>query len=242
MIITEKIKDKSKKFDCDSPVKIAFLGDSVTHGCFEVVEKQKGNFDCIYDHHAVYHARLKDKIESVFPNCCINIINAGISGGSAPHGAQRVDRDIISNSPDLAVVCFGLNDVFGGKDKLNVYISALASIFDKFKLEKIDTIFMTPNMMCTYAIPTLDGWIKGVAENCSSLQNNGVMDLYMNEAKNLCKSKGVTICDCYSAWKKLADSGADIPWLLANHVNHPTREMHALFTEMLFNTIFQIKC
>lgn len=240
MIITEKIRKKAQKFDSDSPVKIAFIGDSVTHGCFEVVEKQKGNFDCIYDHYAVYHARLKDKIESVFPNCSINIINAGISGGSAPQGAERVERDIISASPDLTVVCFGLNDVLGGKEKLDIYISALDSIFDKLNAKNIETIFMTPNMMCTYPIPTLDGWIKGVADNCSKMQNDGVLDLYINEAKKLCKEKNVTVCDCYMAWKKLADSGADIPWLLANHVNHPTREMHELFANMLFNTIFEL--
>lgn len=239
MKITEKIKRKSEKFDCDAPVKIAFLGDSVTHGCFEVIERKEGVFDCVYDQTSVYHSRLKRRIETVFPNCCVNIINAGISGGSAPHGDERLERDIISALPDLAVICFGLNDVFGGEEKLGVYISALKSIFGKLKKANIDTVFMTPNMMCTYAVPTIDGWIKGVADNCAKLQNSGVMDLYMNKAKLLCASANIPVCDCYSAWKKLAECGADIPWLLANHVNHPTREMHALFAEMLFETIFE---
>ena len=53
MRIVDKIKKKSEKFDCDSPVKIAFLGDSVTHGCFEVVEKREGAFECVYDQDAV---------------------------------------------------------------------------------------------------------------------------------------------------------------------------------------------
>lgn len=242
MNIIEKIKNKSEKFDCAAPVKIAFLGDSVTHGCFEVIEKKEGVFDCVYDQTAVYHSRLKRRIEAVFQNCCVNVINAGISGGSAPHGDARLERDIISASPDLAVICFGLNDVFGGKEKLSVYTSALNSIFNKLKQANIDTVFMTPNMMCTYAVPNLNGWIKGVADNCAELQNSGVMDLYINEAKLLCKSMNVAVCDCYSAWKRLAECGADIPWLLANRVNHPTREMHALFAEMLFDTIFKLNC
>lgn len=68
MVILEKIRVKSKNPAEDSPIKIAFLGDSVTHGCFEIIDKGDGRIDCVYDHEAVYHNRLKQKIEKVFPN------------------------------------------------------------------------------------------------------------------------------------------------------------------------------
>ena len=48
---------------------------------------------------------------------------------------------------------------------------------------------------------------------------------------------GITVCDVYSKWKKLAET-TDTTLLLANRINHPTREMHDLFADSLFETIF----
>ena len=51
MNIKEKIARKLTDASSERPVTIAFLGDSVTHGCFEVIEKPNrgGAIDCIYD-------------------------------------------------------------------------------------------------------------------------------------------------------------------------------------------------
>ena len=38
-------------------------------------------------------------------------------------------------------------------------------------------------------------------------------------------------------WKKLNET-QDINMLLANRINHPTKEMHELFADKLFKTIF----
>ncbi|MBQ6708207.1 MAG: hypothetical protein IJM97_04570, partial [Clostridia bacterium] len=43
--------------------------------------------------------------------------------------------------------------------------------------------------------------------------------------------------DCYGEWKKLSET-QDITYLLANRINHPTKEMHELFAQKLFETIF----
>lgn len=48
----------------------------------------------------------------------------------------------------------------------------------------------------------------------------------------------VKVCDCYKEWKKLSET-QDITYLLANRINHPTKEMHELFAESLFKTIFK---
>ena len=50
---------------------------------------------------------------------------------------------------------------------------------------------------------------------------------------------GVPVADCYSEWKKLYESGVHTTMLLANRINHPTREMHGLFADMLFKTILE---
>lgn len=234
-----KVREKTENPSCDSPLKLAFLGDSVTHGCFEIIEKGKDRFDCAYDHEAVYHSRLKRMIEQVFPNCPVGIINAGISGGNAQQGAERVARDVISARLDLAVVCFGLNDAFSGETGLPAYRQALSSIFRQLREAGIETVFMTPNMMCTDVCPGLAAdWLVKTAESCVKIQTGGTMDSYMQEAAEVCRQENVRLCDCYADWKRLYSLGADITWLLSNHINHPTREMHMLFAQKLFSAIF----
>jgi hypothetical protein len=71
----------------------------------------------------------------------------------------------------------------------------------------------------------------------AKMQNDGRMDTYMESAVALARKMGVTVCDCYAKWKELSET-QDITDLLANSINHPTREMHALFADMLFDCIF----
>lgn len=237
MKLQEKLRLKSQSPDCAPPVTLAFLGDSVTHGCFEIIQKADGRADCIYDHEAVYHARLKRRIEMVFPNCPVTVINAGLSGGNAVQAAERVRRDVLDAHPDLAVVCLGLNDVIS-ENGLAAYIDGLRSIFSQLRQAEVETVFMTPNMMCTYVCPQLpEGWLRQTGELCAAVQVGGKMDEYMESARQVCREERVTLCDCYADWKRLAALGADVPYLLANGINHPTREMHTLFADRLFNTL-----
>jgi hypothetical protein len=46
------------------------------------------------------------------------------------------------------------------------------------------------------------------------------------------------VCDCYSRWKILSET-EDTTMLLVNRINHPKAEMHKLFADMLFETIFE---
>ena len=45
-----------------------------------------------------------------FPNCDIDLINAGIGGTGSMYGALRVGRDLLSAAPDLVVIEFAVND------------------------------------------------------------------------------------------------------------------------------------
>ena len=55
--------------------------------------------------------------------------------------------------------------------------------------------------------------------------------------KKLCEKENIAVCDCYAKWKKLYDGGVDITELLANKINHPTREMNWLFAYSLVETM-----
>ena len=222
-----------------APVTAAFLGDSVTQGCFEVFRVRDRDLDTVYDAEAVYHSHLKKELHRLFPRVPVNMINAGISGGSAPQGADRIERDVLRFSPDLVVVCFGLNDVHGGQEKLSLYSRSLERIFDRLHEASIETVFMTPNMMNTQISPHIcDPVIREYALSFSQIQNSGLFDVYMEEAKRVCDRAGVPVCDVYSRWKAYHAVGVDVTELLSNYLNHPTRAMHELFSHELLRLLF----
>ena len=239
MKIIEKMAQKAQN-NMDHPgVTIAFLGDSVTQGCFEICEIRPGEIEAIYDKNAAYHNYLARIFAVLFPTVPVSIMNAGISGDNAPHGLLRLERDVLRHSPDLTVVCFGLNDCGGGEAGLPGYTAALAEIFRKLTRSGSEVIFMTPNTMCTKVSHTLDNELfRGVAAGIAGLQNGGVLDKYVAAAIDTANACGVRVCDCYARWKRLCECGVDTTELLANKINHPDRNMNWLFAAALAETMF----
>lgn len=235
MKISEKINMDVNGLVENGPINIVAFGDSVTHGALDVCN----------NYETVYWNLLKKKINAVRDAISVNAINAGISGTTAEGSLPRLQRDVLSHHPDLVIVCFGLNDVCAFP--LESYIGALKVIFTECQNAGADVIFMTPNMLNTYVsgddimkIFNEEGYV-GFAGITAKYQNEGKMDEYMAAAIAAAKECGVTVCDCYAQWKKLAQKGVDTTKLLSNRINHPTIEMHNLFADMLFDIIFDKK-
>ena len=206
------------------PLNLVAFGDSVTHGCVGPGE---------FDYESVYWNRLRKKLSAVNEGMPVNAVNAGIGGITAQASLGRMERDVLSHHPDLIIICFGLNDVNGPLDQ---YLSALKEIFTACKSDDRDTIFMTPNMLNTRVAPDTAPVHLEYAAVTAEYQNSGRMDRYMAEARGLAEEMGVTVCDCYSEWKKLSET-QDITDLLANRINHPVREMHELFAQKLLEAL-----
>lgn len=239
MNILTKIVDKQNNNGTKSGVTIAFLGDSVTQGCFEVYKKTEDSIETVFDKSSAYHKYFADIFNVLCPSVPVNIINAGISGATAPHSLKLIDELVLKHNPDLVVVCFGLNDSFYGVEKVSDYTDALSEIFDKIKEIGAEVIFMTPNMICTdISCHITDGMIRTIAEGNLKRQTDGVLDKYIESALGVCNEKNVLVCDCYKKWKRMAQCGINVTELLANKINHPTREMNWLFAYSLVETIF----
>lgn len=240
MKILEKFNAKAADKHNKPPVTIAFLGDSVTQGCFEVYIDSSGDIETVFDKNSAYHNYIARIFSVLYPNVPVNIINAGISGDNAPHGFERMERDVFPFSPDLAVVCFGLNDSTKGSEGLSAYTEALDKIFKEFASRNIEVIFMTPNMMNTGISPHITNEaIINTAKTTQKIQLDGILDMYMDAAREVCAKNNVPLCDCYAKWKKLSDGGVDINELLSNKINHPTRAMNWMFAYSLVEKIFE---
>lgn len=240
MKIAEKLKAKQDIYN-QPPVTIAFLGDSVTQGCFECYTKSETAVETVFDYKSAYSTRVRELLNILYPNVQVNIINSGISGDNAKNGLSRMERDIFAYSPDLAVVSYGLNDAAcGGADGVATYAETVGKIFAALKEKGIEGIFLTQNFMCTHTSPHLkEDIFKRLAVSFAKVQNEGVLKAYYEAAKAAVAAQGGKICDIYAAWEKMNAYGVDTTELLANKLNHPLRELHYYTAVKIIETMFE---
>lgn len=211
---------------------IAFLGDSVTHGAFECI--QGNTAGCIFDFDAVYHERLRRMLLTVNSWLPVSIINAGVAGDNAPMALNRLERDVISHKPHICVVNFCLNDL---SETVEEYTAALREIFTRLIAADIRPILLTPSMLNTYVHPDTIPMYKDFAAVTAAWHQSGYMDTYVEAAKALAAELGVAVADAYAKWKTLEADGMDVTANLANYINHPSRELHRIFADVLFETL-----
>ena len=225
MKISEKIMLSRDGLQEHGAINIVVLGDSVTHGAV----------NGYYDYENVYWSVLKKKLHQFREYMPINVLNAAIDGTTAKASLPRLEKQVFLHEPDLLIVCFGLNDVNG---TLEDYLDSLKVIFEQAKAKNCDTIFMTPNMLNTYVPDDTPKQHWDYAFVTAQMQNSGKMDNYIYSAIKLAQEMDIPVCDCYSKWKKLAET-EDTTMLLANRINHPTPEMHQLFADSLYEMIME---
>jgi len=238
--IIEKLREKSLDPTGSEPITLAFLGDSVTQGCFEIYKNSKNKIETVYDISSAYHTYIRQILCTLYPRAPINIINAGVSGGGSAAGLKRLERDVIRFSPDLVVVSFGLNDSTRGMDRLDEYVKNMTEICSALVKNGIEVIVLTTNMMVTKDdFNCTDEDMLKTNELCRNIQNNGTLDAYMQAVREVSKKCGCKLCDCYKKWKFLSENGVDTDLLLSNGINHPTRQMNYMFANSIVEIMFK---
>lgn len=244
MKILSLLNEKNRDAFGNRPVTIGFLGDSVTNGCFEVLPAMTAHgeegFDVVFDPERSYSALVRKILLTLYPKAQINIINAGISGDSAPSGLARMERDLLPYHPDLCVVCYGLNDSGAGDAGIAAYHDALTAIIRKLKQAGSEVILMTPQPICARVHTQLHGEaLRALALGLADSFAQGGFDRYMQAARAAAEETEIPLCDVYAKWMCMYENGVDITDLLSNYLNHPTREMHWLFANSLVETMFR---
>jgi len=223
MTIKEKLHLDKEGLIEHGPINIVIFGDSVSHGALNGT----------IDYENVYWNLLKRKFNAYRDYTPVNMINASIGGTTASASVARLEKQVLIHEPDLVIVCFGLNDV---NRELKDYIEALRYIFKRCQEKNIDLILLTPNMLNTYVAEDTPKQYWDYAFKTAEMQNEGRMDEFVYSAVALAKEMNVTVCDCYSKWKKIAET-EDTTMMLANRINHPTSAMHKMFADALYELI-----
>lgn len=239
MKFAELLAAKNRDFATERPVTVVFLGDSVTQGCYECYINENNNIDTVFERKNSYAAKFGEIVGALYPRAQLNLINAGISGGTAQQAVKRLERDVFSVKPDLVIVNFALNDCGYGEEGLGVYKDSMKQIFCRVMAAGAEAVLLTPNLLCDYvSVRIEDKVLKMFAENMVRQTTNGILDRYVETAVQTAHELGVPVCDCYSIWKSMRKNGIDTTALLSNHLNHPTRNMHWLFAFKLAEMLF----
>lgn len=237
-IIDKMIAKQNSLADHRQPV-IAFLGDSVTQGCFEIYVEQ-GQLLTAFRAEDGYVTKVKTLLGLLYPSVPVSVINAGISGQNAELGLARLERDVLSYNPDLVVVCFGLNDAAEGAERLPAYEAALTEIFTRVKETGAEVIFMTPNTRSDYEdYHNSNGTIEQVIRTISQGERDGLLRLFLDSARRIAGEMDVPVCDCHALWELMRSRGVNTNKLLSNEVNHPTKELHWMFAYELVRTMLE---
>ena len=240
MKIIEKLSAKQDIYGA-KPVTIAFLGDSVTQGCFECYIKEDGNIETVFDYKSAYSTRVREMLNLLYPQVQVNIINSGLSGDNAARGLTRLERDILPFSPDLVVVSYGLNDSTLGLEALESYKESIRQIITRLKNAGIEVIFLTQNYMNSKVSCHLkEQALRDCAASIMKTQVSGDLKIYETSAAAVAREAGAAVCDLYPVWEKLAQAGVDTTELLANKINHPIRDFHRYMAIKLIETMFEI--
>ncbi|MBR6271584.1 MAG: hypothetical protein IKR26_05465, partial [Lachnospiraceae bacterium] len=80
MKFTELLKKKTADNPGTKAPVIAFLGDSVTQGVFEVYQKG-GEMKVEFDSACAYPERVKELLAMMYPSAPVSVVNAGVNGG-----------------------------------------------------------------------------------------------------------------------------------------------------------------
>ena len=95
-----------KKLETERSAKIVFYGDSITAGCNASGTEYGGNTAPFTPSYAQMIADLLCERYAAEIEC----VNTSLGGANTQWGLDNVEKNVISQAPDLAVVAFGMND------------------------------------------------------------------------------------------------------------------------------------
>ena len=164
--------------------RVAFFGDSITHG-------------------GAYHIYLQLFWSTRYPGSGVRLLNCGISGGTAASGLARFDADLLELKPNRVFVMFGMNDVGLGNyakeppdEKLKAARAASIStyeanqrkIVERLAEKGIKTVLITPSPYDQYCEGLKKDWVTGnepglvtcaeVVRALAAERNLGVVELH----------------------------------------------------------------
>ena len=98
-------------------------------------------------------------------------------------------------------------------------------------------MLLTPNFMNAREPAGLEAAALPAFRASAELQNRGVVAAYADAAREVARTHGLPCADVYRAWEERRAAGVDVDAMLANGMNHPTADAHAIPADLLFQIV-----
>lgn len=151
--------------------RVVFFGDSIT-------EQQ------------LYTNYVEAYLATSYPEYGFSFFNAGWSGDTAPGGAKRLDRDVLSIKPTVVILCYGMNDgqcASPSEAIRNQFAAGMHELVDRLKEKGIRILLMTPGMVDESVNPGL----KSIQYNMKGLR------ILADEILKLAATEKLPVCDTH---------------------------------------------
>lgn len=155
------------------------------------------------------HMALKKR----YPHAVLNVIVTAIGGENSIAGAERFEADVLSMSPDLILIDYGLNDRRAG---IEPAAKAWRQMIRQSQEAKIPVILLTP---------TAD-------QNAEMLSTQDALSRHAAQIRMLAKERRIGLADSYAAVVDYLKSGKDIGQIMSQS-NHPNRAGHEMVVQEL---------
>ena len=194
------LKKTRAKLEAGGPFKIIAFGDSIAAGGDASTEALR------------FQDRYGAHLAELFPKAKITVENGATGGDHTISGAPRLEEKVLSRSPDLVLIGFGMNDHNrGGPEPAQFQANLEAMVKTVRERTGADVILLS-------TFPPHPDWAHGTHR----------MQDYAAATKAAAESSGVAYADVYSVWMKVLER-KDPASVIANNINHPNDFGHWLY-------------
>lgn len=197
-------------------VRIAFMGASITLGA-----ETPAWWDNLWtEKNLAYPSRVILGLRKRFPRATVTPIASFKGGTTTQFGLERMDKDVVPKTPDLVLLAFGGNDVAGpiGKPPRNPpgeYKEDMRTLIRRAKNVGAEVMIV--------CVMQQNPWYEPARR----------WPAYRKVQLELAQEENVAVADVYTEWMHQATRGVPPFSQLHNWVNHPGKEGHKLFADVI---------
>lgn len=169
-------------------------------------------------------------INRVFPDCGITVYNSGVSLNRTPEGLARLDKDVLSLSPDWTVLAFGVNDAM--QISLEDYVRNSTEMVTRLQAKGVHVVCASPTGM----MPDLERYGETIFSMHASDRAAAIdrsMAANTRGLREVARAHKALFADVYGAFTRTA-----IPRItLMGNQWHPNEEGGRMFAVTLLRTL-----
>jgi lysophospholipase L1-like esterase len=194
-----------EKLRAGKPLKVVAYGDSITAGGEASTEDLQ------------YTPRwIREVLRPKFPSSQISFENGATGGDTTAQGVQRLEQKVLSRSPDLVLIAFGMNDNNVSGVPLPQFQDNLRSMISAIRQRTGAEVIL----LSTF--PPHPEWHF----------NSHQMQSYALATKTVAAEVKAPYADVFGVWEKVLKR-KDPSSLLGNNINHPNDFGHWLYVVAL---------